>query len=797
MTSIWTVSLIVGFFVSDATFTNAKQSLQQTKPALTVVAIKVLPFDFARDADREARFQREAEILASLNHPHIGAIYGLEDLGQSRLLILELIEGETLADRIARGPIPIQKALPIAMQIAEALEAAHEKGIIHRDLKPANIKITTDEQVKVLDFGLAKIRKHEVSMPSAVTSMTAPGVILGTAAYMSPEQAQGKEADRTSDVWAFGCVLYEMLAGQRAFVGETVSEVVAAVLKGEPDWNRLPRAISEDLRRLIARCLRKEERLRLRDMRDVRIELEDERATPGERRSEPVTRTKQRFAWISALVLVAMLSAAAAWFLRPKASVVPAPELRVDIQTQPTSDGFAFAISPDGRMIVYEGISSGGQSMLWLRPLDSETARPLVGTESGINPFWKPDNTSIGFLTRDGKIKRIDIGSGSVQTLMSLSAKGSQFLGGTWNRNGDILFTDSASVFRVAEAGGDLREVTRGAAGSTLRFTKFLLDGRHFLFYEAGRVADSSAVYVGDLDGSEPQQLLRADTVALHAPSGHLLFVRDGVLFAQNFDAARLTLSGTPFRIAEDVLTKVGEAALSVATTGSVVYRTGPFKDGQAVSFDRSGNEIERVSEALAPTLGWSVHGNNLAMAPSGDISVFDVGRKVLTRLTTSPFYEGNPVWSPDGQVIAFNLNRLPPGNDIEVVSATDYKVEPLLSSSDKTLFPMDWSRDGRFLLCGTFGPGERQIFVLPLDDHHKNIGAPIALAHRGDEAGAQFSPDSHWIAYESDRSGRLEIYIRKFPGPGVRFWFQPRAATTSAGARTAMSCSTSIRMVI
>ena len=410
------------------------------------VAIKVLPDRFVNDSDRLARFQREAEMLATLNHPNIAAVFGLEQSESGSAIVLELVEGDTLADRIVRGQIPVDEALPIAKQIAEALEAAHERGIVHRDLKPANVKITPDGAVKVLDFGLAKLADSvgaglqngpALSQSPTMTSpamMTGVGVLLGTAAYMSPEQAKGKPADQRSDIWAFGCVLFEMLTGRAAFEGETLGEVLGSVFKAEPDWSRLPLETPAGIRRLLARCLRKDPKFRLRDIGDARLEIHDVQNEPVTERdlSRNPSRRNERLVWAAVVVLLAATALVAiGWATRP---ALAAPEVRLEVTTPPTDDPASFDISPDGKKIVFVGTQEG-EPQLWLRPLDSVSAQPLAGTDGARYPFWSPDSLSVGFFS-DGKLKRIDIDGGTVQILASAT----NGLGGAWSRDGTVYF---------------------------------------------------------------------------------------------------------------------------------------------------------------------------------------------------------------------------------------------------------------------------------------------------------------------------------------------------------------------
>ena len=422
------------------------------------VAIKILPDAFAQDPESLARFEREAKTLAALNHPHIAAIYGFEKSAGAQALVMELVEGEDLSQRIAGRGIPIDEAVPIAKQIAEALEAAHEQGIIHRDLKPANVKITSDGWVKVLDFGLAKVSAGARRDPSNGPTLmaTRPGLILGTAAYMAPEQARGEEADQASDMWAFGCVLFEMITGRRAFEGATMSEILANVLKTEPDWDRLPAETPDGVRRLLRRSLQKDQRLRFRDMRDARLEIDEVHSAPAENAGTGASSgRRERIAWASALTLVTVIAGVfGAQALRP--APIPA-EVRLEINAPPSRDA-SLALSPDGQKVVYIAPFEG-QSHLWLRSLDSPVARPLRGTEGASGQFWSPDSRSVGFVSGT-RLKRVDIDGGSVQTLTSAVPLG---LGASWNRDGTIIFANNPAgpLFRISAQGGEPKEATR------------------------------------------------------------------------------------------------------------------------------------------------------------------------------------------------------------------------------------------------------------------------------------------------------------------------------------------------
>jgi Tol biopolymer transport system component len=760
------------------------------------VALKILPSAFAVDPDRLARFKREAHVLAALNHPHIAAIYGFEESTGVQALVLELVEGPTLADRLARGPIPLDEVLPIAAQIAQALEAAHEQGIIHRDLKPANIKLRPDGAVKVLDFGLAKALEPAAGMAAGMTAsptlttpvMTALGVVLGTAAYMSPEQARGKPLDKRTDIWSFGCVLYEMLTGRPAFPGDTISDTIAAILGDDPDWGRLSGETSDNVRRLLQRCLEKDPKQRLHDIADAGIEIHDAQSKAHSAViASPVPvvtrRGRERLAWtmtgLLAMVSVVAVAVAIAVTLRPTPA---AREVRLEITTPPTTDQVSLALSPDGEKLVFAA-ESEGQPRLWLRSLEAGSAHPLPGTDRGAYPFWSPDSRSIGFFA-EGKLKRLDIAGGPAQTLAdALIGRG-----GTWSRNGVILFAPStfSRIFRVSDRGGEPVAVTGGEMPKAVgyRFPQFLPNGRHFLFSVVGAAQDRG-VYVASLDGSVMRRLVDADTAVVLA-SGHLLFVRQGALFVQSFDPVRLELAGNPFPVAEDILFSgaVNISVLSSSNAGSIVYRTRAASDQrQFLWFDRSGKEMGRVGEpdtAIPANPQLSPDGRRVALnrSTNGQLGIWLLETRggVLSRFTFDGAPDAYPVWSPDSRRLVFVSNRKGTLDLYEKPASGGGMEEPLLVTPEDKV-PTDWSVDGRIVLYRRGAPNhDFDIWALPMDGNRKAF--PV-IQTDSDERDGQFSPDGKWIAYESNESGRFEIYVQPFPGPGGK-----RQMSTNGGAQ-------------
>ena len=771
------------------------------------VAIKILPDVFAHDSERVARFTREAQTLASLNHPNIAQIYGVLEEDQPahvHALVMELVEGDDLSVLIARGPMPLPEALPIAKQIAEALEAAHEQGIVHRDLKPANVKVRADGTVKVLDFGLAKaldpgskdpgLHQDVANSPTLTARATQMGMILGTAAYMAPEQARGKSVDRRADIWAFGVVLFEMLTGRRAFPGDDVSEVLASVLKSDPDWTAVPGATPPSVRRLLRRCLEKDPRKRLSSIGDARLELEETEsagaasagvASVRDRRD----RRRELVAWIA--TVLSLLAACAAVLWRPAA---PTPPPRVVRATLPLPAGVSIeldgersgmpALSPDGRHVAFGAREGAGPMRVWVLDLASGVATPLAGTEGGHRPFWSPDGKSIGFFTW-GALSTIPFEGGAVRRL----AVARDARGGTWSPNGTILFAPytRGSLWTVSEHGGTAVEVTTTGkeAFGTHRFPQFLPDGEHFIYLDRpapyGPRTGSSAVLVGRLGTTEPvARLVELATNAVYA-DGHLLYVRDGALVAQQFDPARRETRGEPTAVVGDVLynRRFSYGVFSAGGSGVLAFLTGRQRDlSQLVWRDRSGR---RLGELGTPGilsgyggLALSRDGRLAAVArvdegtSEADIWLYDLDRGSESRIVR-PGDDGDPVFAADGGQMYFGSSS---GN-VGVLMRRDLK-----SGSETQLFsetagsyivPLASVRDGAAILYTTPKlDGGSDLLLRPTAGGGE---AKFVVGTPADELYGQVSPDGRWLAWASDESGRYEVFVAPFPDArGSRF---------------------------
>ena len=744
------------------------------------VAIKILPDLFLKDTDRRARFEREARLLAALNHPHIGAIYGFEDRDGVHALVLELVDGQTLAERLHGHPIPVGEALTIARQIAEALAAAHEKGIVHRDLKPANVALTRDGVVKVLDFGLAKASQEATAFGEASDGETIAGLILGTAAYMSPEQARGKAVDSRTDVWAFGCVLWEMLTGRKAFAGATSSDSIAAILARDPDWDLLPADTPPGIAGLLRHCLEKDPMRRLHHMADARIEIDEViGARSGAGAASVLPRRRRRLALstvivagIVAAILVALLVSRAAAPAAPTRLSVSAPGI--------ISPQLSAAISPDGRRLAFVSTGGSGKLMLWVRALDMLEARVLPGTENAAHPFWSPDGRVLGFLA-DGKLKKIDAAGGAVETLADSAVRN----GPSWGRSGTIVFTSRIGELDAVRAdGGPVSNVVPSdLSARRAAWPFFLPDGRHFLFHRQGSTPEDRGIFVASIDSTGITPVTRTEYKAVYS-SGYLLFVRDESLFAQRFDPDRLELSGEPRRVADGIWTNAsaGQASFSVSENGVLAYVNAHLLDLQLAWFDRSGRRLDSVGQpgryVGSPAL--SPDGTRVAIAQGSPLKehvwLIDANGAGSGRITFGPNRDISPVWSADGRRVAFE-SAADRGTMFNLKNASGDGDEEPLFTFDRPAALADWSRDGRFLVFTMRGEKSlSDLWVLPLSDNRRP--APF-LETAFNKTQAQISPDGRWIAYTSYESGGDEVYVQGFPTPGSK-----RQVSTAGGVQ-------------
>jgi Tol biopolymer transport system component len=760
------------------------------------VALKVLPEAVASDPERTARFQREAKVLASLNHPNIATIHGLEHANGEHFIVMELVEGETLADRIGRGPIPIDDALAIARQLAEGLEAAHEQGVIHRDLKPANIKLRPDGAVKVLDFGLAKAlagdgshaRVQLTNSPTITSPVAATGIgiLLGTAPYMSPEQARGRPVDRRTDIWAFGCVFYEMLCGKRAFEGEDVTDALAAVVRSEPDWTALPPGLPAPVLRVLRACLQKDSHLRRQHIGDVRLDLTAiNEPSPPVSVPQPETAALSRRRW--AVVAVAAIASAALGVAvdrvrrapvatEPIEFTIPAPAGATFATPPSAGSGVASqaAISPDGRQIVFVANDQNGYR-LWLRSLATSESRPLNGTENGAFPFWSPDNRFIGFFA-EGKLKTLSL-SGGPAFVVCAAADGR---GGTWSRDNVIVFAPSPrGVLQRVSAGGsppvDVSRIDEEYGETNHRFPFFLPDGRHFLFTAAVGTCCPAAkpgqIRIGRVDTLDSTVLLQAESAAIYR-SGYVLFNREGTLMAQSFDASSRTLAGDPVRVADGMDAEGSRyTSVSASTNGVLVYGKGQAMPTSRLTWlDRTGRELATVGDAgTSPNLALSPDERAVVAAigrgANIDIQSIDLQTGTQVRLTFDPGNDTVPIWSPDGQRIVFQGQRSGRSSLFQKTIAGTTTEEVLLDGGGGNIVPTDWSSDGRYLLYTLvpFG-GNNDIWVLPFTADRKPI--PF-LQTAAVESDAVFAPNGKWVAYSSRENAQSEVYVEPFPRTG------------------------------
>ncbi len=752
------------------------------------VAIKVLP-EHRSSPEVRQRFDREAKTISQLSHPHICALYDVGHQEGIDYLVMELLEGQTLAERLARGPLPLDLALRCGIEVAEALDKAHRQGIVHRDLKPGNVMMTSSG-VKVLDFGLAKAFGPTPSA-SALTSLptetplTEQGTLLGTVQYMAPEQLEGKDADARTDIFSLGLVLYEMVTGKKAFSGTSQATLIGAILRDEPQpISQVQPMTPPALDRVVKTCLAKDRDDRWNTAHDVKLQLQWI-AEGGSQVGLPAPiaasrKSRERLLWLALSILA--LAALLPWVIRDRkvaradAAVTRFAVLPPDNASFLGGDFDPVTISPDGRRLALLA-TSDGRRRIWIRALESLTAEPLAGTEGASYPFWSPDSRFIAFFA-DGKLKRIEASGGPVQTLCDAP----DGRGGAWNRDGVILFAplqSTESLYRVSSSGGVPVPATRlepTRQESAHRWPCFLPDGRHFLYLASISTRHPrNGIYAGSLDSKETTLLVSADSSVAYSPAGYLLFVRDQTLMAQRFDAERLRPGGEVVPVVERMPQGLasGHSPFSVSENGVLAYWTGETKK-ELAWFDQAGRRLGSLGSASdLPDPSLSPDGKRVALARpdarsgASDIWVVEVSRGVGSRLTLDRADERLPIWSPDGTRIVFNSNRNGP-EDLYQKDSTGTGREELLYKSDVAhKHPLDWSSDGRFILYHTrqLRTGS-DIMALPLFGDRDPI--PF-LSAEFEERGAQFSPDGRHVAYASDESGVYEIYVQPFPGPGEK----------------------------
>ena len=797
------------------------------------VAIKILPDSFSHDADRVARFRREAHVLAALNHPHIGAIYGLEEANGRHFLVLELVDGETIAERLTRGRLTVDESLAVAKQIADALESAHEKGVVHRDLKPSNVALTHDGIVKVLDFGLARMAADDgSSVDRTITSpgmATAVGVILGTAAYMSPEQARGRTADKRSDIWAFGCVLYEMLTGKPAFSpstgsgssraqslggGNDVSDTLTAVLLGEPDWTAVPGEVPRYIRTLLRQCLERSRTARIADVAAVRFVLAHGATLESPPGTAATASTLKPRSWPHVLPWVVAATCATALGLvlgfwppwrqqRAPTLMRMSVELGDHVSLANTDLGAGTTLSPDGSIIVFAGRPpTGASSQLYVRRLDQLRAAPLAGTDDAESPFFSPDGKWIAFFA-GGKLKKIAVTGGASVTLCDAPAG----RGGTWGDDDTIVFSPGVSLatrlLRVSSKGGTPASVAPESDTPQARWPQILPGGRAVLFTSSRTVADfnDAELIVQPLSGGASKVVHRGGFYGRYVPSGHLLYVHAGTLWAAPFDLNRLAVTGSATPVIEGVTSNAatGGAQLDMSTNGTLVYLPGEETSGVPIHWlDRDGKTTPlRSVPANWTALQFAPDGRQLALqinmvGAGADVRVYEWERDVLSRLIADPGNHANPVWTPDGRRIVFGSTPANQGTlNLYWRRADGVGEVQRLTDSPYGHVAGSWHPSGKFLAFAELNPQTNfDLLILPMEGDENSgwrPGKPTAfLNSRFDERNPMFSPDGRWIAYQSNESERNEVYVQPYPGPGGTLQISTDGGVFPTWSRTA-----------
>ncbi|HEV2297591.1 MAG TPA: protein kinase [Candidatus Acidoferrales bacterium] len=761
------------------------------------VAIKVLPAHLSGIPDQRQRLEREGRAVSALNHPHICTLFDVGHQDGTDYLVMEYLEGETLAQRLQKGPLPTDQLLRCAIEVADALEKAHRRGIIHRDLKPSNIMLTKSG-AKLLDFGLAKPTAQAAGLadtPTASKPLTAQGTIVGTFQYMAPEQLEGKEADARSDIFSFGAVLYEMATGKRAFEGKSQASLIAAILEHEPPpISQLQPMAPPALERVVRICLAKDPEERFQTAHDLRLQLEWIRDAGSQAGLPAPVAARRKYRELTLAAAAALAIAAAVFFGVSYFTHAPSEShaIRAYVKPAPNSaftsyngGNAGFAVSPDGLRLAYVASMPDGKSVLWVRSLDSLQAQPLAGTDGAVLPFWSPDSHYIGFFA-DGKLKKIEAYGGPPLTLCD--APGGR--GGTWNRDGTIVFAPffSTPLFRVSDAGGAATQITtveHSRNESTHRWPYFLPDGRHFLFLAGNPLtpADSptNSIMVGSLDSKETKFLFHSRSNAIFA-SGHILFLRQNTLMAQPFDPKRLEFTGDALPVAdqvEDVIPRV-QGEFSASEDGILTYsESGAAGSQQLIWYDRSGKQVGAVPGTDSysdPHI--SPDGKELAFSlesPGGDIWLYDIAREMKTRFTFgsgSSTRNMSQIWSPDGRRIAYTSIRNGGFGIYQKAADGSGQEELLIKPGPDQLYPVDWSPDGKLILYMNWETNGPVIWVLPM----QGDGKPFMFNQSQEtqtlsaQTTARFSPDGKWLAYTSSESGRFEVYVTPFPGPGGKW---------------------------
>ena len=746
------------------------------------VAIKILPTMVASDSERLRRFEQEVQATGKLNHPNILAVYDVETHDGSPYVVYELLEGETLRERLRGGAIATRKAVDFALQIANGLSAAHAKGIVHRDLKPDNLFVTNDGHLKILDFGLAKLVEPRSNVEDQTDVLTRkvntdPGALMGTAGYMSPEQVRGRGVDHRTDIFSFGAVFYEMLSGRRAFHGESAIETLNAILKEDPpDLTGTNPNIAPALERVVSHCLEKSPDRRFQSATDVAFALESLSGVTSLPSQQTATTkslvpsrfwTKERLIWLGVCAFLAIAAAVLA-FSRFSQSQPSSHAVQLAFTTpEKTTRATHITVSPDGLRVAFLATNAEGKREIWVRSLDTSVAQTLAGTDEAVSPFWSPDSRSLGYFAR-GKLYTVDASGGRPQVLCEVRND----RGGAWNRDGVILFAGPEGLYRVSAQGGTPTLATKlHPYEEAHRWPYFLPDGRHFIFLADAGTAENHQIRLGSLDSQETPILFGAITRVAYAAPGYLLYVNQGALLAQPFDSQKLKLTGEPATLAESIA-EVGpnhEFDFSVSDNGVLAYQASS-RMTELVWFDRSGKKLEVVGEpdnfasiALSPDGRRALASMLDADGRAADVWLVDLSHGSKSRLTFDPYSDAEAVWSPDGTRVVFTSNRDGAFSELHVTSSNASGNDQKLLEADANDIPTSWSRDGKYILFMRWAPQvHAAIWLLTL--HGKVEAEPLLQSSAFDQGAGVFSPNGRFIAYTTNESGRFDVYVQSFP---------------------------------